>query len=86
LSSSNIATRESHEPLERNPNPHDFALLCMVFAVGALVDLDQHQFGSVRDQCERYYTLAKTAVCLKSPLVGGNIALVEVLNFMINYS
>lgn len=65
------------------PNAHVLALLNMIFAVGAIVDL---QVPSVADQAERYHTLAQASICLKSPLFGGSITLVEVLSFMITYS
>ena len=69
---------------ERCHGPHDLAVLFMVFAVGALVDLTAPPFN---DESEVYMTLAKAAACIETPwnAEGSSIELVQFLNLLIYY-
>ncbi|KAI0795509.1 hypothetical protein C8Q75DRAFT_454538 [Abortiporus biennis] len=62
---------------------HDLALLFIVLAVGALVDLDLEPYN---DEAQRYYVLSRAATSLEPILEGNSIATVKLLHLMSIYN
>ncbi|KAI0795508.1 hypothetical protein C8Q75DRAFT_454329 [Abortiporus biennis] len=72
----------------RRPRPqcysaHDLALLLIVLAVGALVDLNQEPYNV---EAQKYYALARAATCLDSILESGSLATVKLLHLLSIYN
>ena len=59
--------------------PHDLALLYMVLAVGALVDLTQEPYNA---EAEHYYNLGKAAVTLQSIFDKPELVTMSIYNAM----
>lgn len=56
--------------------PHDLALLFLVFAVGALVDLNQEPYNA---EGEHYHILGKAALCLQPVLEKPSLVAIQAL-------
>ncbi|TDL21374.1 hypothetical protein BD410DRAFT_898957 [Rickenella mellea] len=67
--------------LELN-NGHDLALLLMVFAMAALVDLTLRPFN---EEATHFYTLARSVVTLESAAESPSLAVVQILTLMTAY-
>lgn len=63
--------------------PHDLALLYMVFAVGALVDLGKEPANA---EAEHYHQIARAAVCLQPVLEKPSLVTVQVLHMLSYYN
>ncbi|TDL15881.1 hypothetical protein BD410DRAFT_81432 [Rickenella mellea] len=63
--------------------PHDLALLLMIFAIGALVDLQQEPYNA---EAEHYYHLAKAAITLQNVLEKPEMATIQALQLLSIYS
>lgn len=63
--------------------PHDLALLFMVFAIGALVDLRQDPSGS---EGEHYHQIARAAICLQPVLEKPSLVTIQTLHLLSIYN
>ena len=71
------------DPAHEYSGPHDIAVVLMVFAVGALVDLTQEPYNA---EAEHYYQLAKAAVCLQNVLESPELTTIQALHLMSIYN
>lgn len=71
------------DPAHEYAGPHDLAVVFMVFAVGALVDLNQEPYNA---EAEHYYQLAKAAVCLQNVLETPELTTIQALHLMSIYN
>jgi hypothetical protein len=63
--------------------PHDLALLLTVLAIGALLDPNLPPYNT---EAQRYYRLARAALCLQNVLVQRSVATVKTLHLMSVYN
>lgn len=63
--------------------PHDLALLFTVFAMGALLDLDQEPYNA---ESVHYYNLAKAAISLQSIFDKPELVTIQALHLMSVYN
>ena len=63
--------------------PHDLALLFMVFAIGALVDLRQ---DPVNPEAEHYHQIARAAICLQPVLEKPSLVTIQTLHLLSIYN
>jgi hypothetical protein len=80
-------TTESWKPTTK-PGPAELSCLFMVLSIGSLVDLTQ-PVSSASALADRFYTLAKAALCLEMPYEhhdGSTTAVVQALNMLSCYS
>ncbi|KAJ3512326.1 hypothetical protein NLJ89_g3583 [Agrocybe chaxingu] len=66
-----------------NTSPHSVAILCFIFALGALLDFSQPPFNS---EAERYYDLGRAALSLRPIYDSANIDTVSALGLMATYN
>jgi hypothetical protein len=83
-SSSSSSTNKPHNPTV--PGPAELSILFMVLTIGSLVDLSQ-PISSASLEADRFYSLAKAALCLERPLEEGcTTAFIQAINMMCCYS
>lgn len=75
--------REEDAPYQDYSGPHDLALLFLVFAVGALVDLSQEPYNA---EGEHYHILAKAALCLQPVLEKPSLVAIQALYLLSVYT
>lgn len=63
--------------------PHDLSLLYMIFAVGALVDLNLEPFNK---EADHYYQLAKAAIALQNIFENPELVTIQALHLMSIYN
>ena len=63
--------------------PHDLALLFLVFAVGALVDLTQEPSNA---EAEHYHQIARAAICLQPVLERPSLVTIQALHLLSIYN
>jgi hypothetical protein len=73
----------SSEDLEGYSGPHDLALLFMVFAIGALVDLRQ---DPANPEAEHYHQIARAAICLQPVLEKPSLVTIQTLHLLSIYN
>jgi hypothetical protein len=73
----------SPENLEDYSGPHDLALLFMVFAIGALVDLRQ---DPANPEAEHYHQIARAAICLQPVLEKPSLVTIQTLHLLSIYN
>jgi hypothetical protein len=73
----------SSEELEDYSGPHDLALLFMVFAIGALVDLRQDPGNP---EAEHYHQIARAAICLQPILEKPSLVTIQTLHLLSVYN
>jgi hypothetical protein len=66
-------------PPEDYSGPHDLALLFIVFAVGALVDLTR---GPSNEEAEHYHQIARAAICLQPVLEKPSLVTIQALHLL----
>ncbi|KAG8221159.1 hypothetical protein J3R82DRAFT_2710 [Butyriboletus roseoflavus] len=66
-----------------NKNAHDLALLFLVFAIGALVDLTQEPGNA---EAEHYHQIARAAICLQPVLEKPSLVTIQVLHMLSIYN
>ena len=64
------------DPAHEYNGPHDLSLLLMIFAVGALVDLNLEPFNK---EADHYYQLAKAALSLDAIMEEPSITAIQAL-------
>ncbi len=70
-------------PQEDYSSPHDFALLYLIFAVGALVDLKQEAYNS---EGEHYHQIARAALVLQPVLEKPSLVTIQALHLLSIYN
>ncbi|GJE99289.1 fungal-specific transcription factor domain-containing protein [Phanerochaete sordida] len=75
--------KEEEIPYQDYSGPHDLALLYLVFAVGALVDLSQEPYNA---EGEHYHILAKAALCLQPVLEKPSLVAIQGLYLLAVYT
>jgi hypothetical protein len=73
----------SLEDSEDYSGPHDLALLFMVFAIGALVDLRQ---DPTNPEAEHYHQIARAAICLQPVLEKPSLVTIQTLHLLSIYN
>jgi hypothetical protein len=73
---------EEDRPYQDYSGPHDLALIFLVFAVGALVDLSQEPYNA---EGEHYHILAKAALCLQPVLEKPSLVAIQALYLLSVY-
>lgn len=73
---------EQDSPYEDYSGPHDLALLFLVFAIGALMDLGQEPYNA---EAEHYHILAKAALCLQPVLEKPSLVAIQALYLLSVY-
>ncbi|EGN96940.1 hypothetical protein SERLA73DRAFT_75787 [Serpula lacrymans var. lacrymans S7.3] len=73
----------SVKPVEEHNSAHELALLFVVFAVGALVDLTQEP-GNV--EAEHYHQIARAAICLQPVLEKPSLTTIQALHLLSVYN
>ncbi|KAH7891022.1 hypothetical protein F5I97DRAFT_1798533 [Phlebopus sp. FC_14] len=68
---------------EESRNPHDLALLFLLFAIGALVDLTQEPGNC---EAEHYHQIARAAICLQPVLEKPSLVTIQVLHLLSIYN
>ncbi|KIJ65371.1 hypothetical protein HYDPIDRAFT_110415 [Hydnomerulius pinastri MD-312] len=68
---------------EENKSAHDLALLFLVFAVGALVDLTQEP---ANPEAEHYHQIARAAICLQPVLEKPSLVTIQALHLLSIYN
>ena len=63
--------------------PHQLALLFLVFAIGALVDLYQEPGNT---EAERYHHVARAAICLQSVMEKPSVETIQALHLLSIYN
>lgn len=71
------------QPEEDYGGPHDLALLFMVFAIGALVDLRQDPSNP---EAEHYHQIARAAICLQPVLEKPSLVTIQTLHLLSIYN
>ena len=71
------------DPSHEYNGPHDIAVLFMIFAVGALVDLNQEPYNA---EAEHFYNLAKASLTLQSILEKAELTTIQALHLMAIYN
>ena len=71
------------DPAHEYNGPHDLSLLLMIFAVGALVDLNLEPFNK---EADHYYQLAKAAITLQSVFEKPELVTIQALHLMSIYN
>lgn len=77
-------TDQTQTPSEAAPeqtqfSPHDLAVVLMVFAVGALVDLSQEPYN---EESKHFYVLSKSAMTLQSIFEQPKLTTIQALHLM----
>ena len=62
---------------------HELALLFLVFAVGALVDLTQHPANA---EAEHYHQIARAAICLQPVLEMPSLVTIQAIHMLSTYN
>lgn len=75
--------KEATVPSEDYSGPHDLALLFLVFAVGALVDLTQEPSSA---EAEHYHQIARAAICLQPILEKPSLVTIQALHLFAIYN
>ena len=71
-------------PLKDDYNgPHDYALLYLIFAIGALLDLNQEPYNA---EGEHYHQLARAALCLQPVLEKPSSVTIQALHLLSIYN
>ncbi|KAH7922072.1 hypothetical protein BV22DRAFT_1037878 [Leucogyrophana mollusca] len=70
-------------PSEEQKGAHDLALLFLVFAVGALVDLAQEPSNP---EAEHYHQIARAAICLQPVLEKPSLVTIQALHLLSVYN
>lgn len=75
----------SNAPLKakENKNVHELALLFLVFAVGALVDVVQETSNA---EAEHYHQIARAAICLQPVLEKPSLVTIQALHMLSMYN
>ncbi|OAX35675.1 hypothetical protein K503DRAFT_773227 [Rhizopogon vinicolor AM-OR11-026] len=76
----------SSSPMKPSDEPkgdHELALLLLVFAVGALVDLQQ---GPSNPEAEHYHQLARAAICLQPVLEKPSLITIQAIHLLSIYN
>lgn len=68
---------------EDNKSAHELALLFLVFAVGALVDLTQDPANA---EAEHYHQIARAAICLQPVLEKPSLVTIQALHMLSIYN
>lgn len=76
-------TPYSSEEPEDYSGPHDLALLYMVFAIGALVDLRE---DPANPEAEHYHQIARAAICLQPVLEKPSLMTIQTLHLLSIYN
>ncbi|TCD68014.1 hypothetical protein EIP91_011625 [Steccherinum ochraceum] len=63
--------------------PHDYALLYLIFAIGALLDLNQEPYNA---EGEHYHQLARAALCLQPVLEKPSSVTIQALHLLSIYN
>lgn len=71
------------EPFDEPKGDHELALLLLVFAVGALVDLQQEPFNP---EAEHYHQLARAAICLQPVLEKPSLITIQAIHLLSIYN
>ena len=66
-----------------NNSAHDLALLFLVFAVGALVDLTQ---DPANKEAEHYHQIARAAICLQPVLEKPSLVTIQAIHMLSIYN
>lgn len=74
---------EEDRPYQDYSGPHDLALVFLVFAVGALVDLSQEPYNA---EGEHYHILGKASLCLQPVLEKPSLVAIQALNLLSVYT
>lgn len=72
-----------HEPIPTDDKPHQLALLFLVFAIGALVDLNQAPGNA---EAERFHHVARAAICLRSVIEKPSFETIQALHLLSIYN
>ncbi|KAF8553012.1 hypothetical protein OG21DRAFT_1597855 [Imleria badia] len=71
------------KPTDDNKSAHELALLFLVFAVGALVDLTQDPGNA---EAEHYHQIARSAICLQPVLEKPSLVTIQALHLLSIYN
>lgn len=71
------------KPTDDNKSAHELALLFLVFAVGALVDLTQDPGNA---EAEHYHQIARAAICLQPVLEKPSLVTIQALHLLSIYN
>lgn len=66
-----------------NKSSHELALLFLVFAIGALVDLEQDPGNA---EAERYHQIARAAICLQPVMEKPSLVTIQALHMLSIYN
>ena len=72
-----------HTPIPTDDKPHQLALLFLVFAIGALVDLNQAPGNT---EAERFDRVACAAMCLRSVIERPLFETIQALHLLSIYN
>ena len=72
-----------HTPIPTDDKPHQLALLFLVFAIGALVDLNQVP-GNTEAEC--FHHVARAAICLRSVIEKPSFETIQALHLLSIYN
>lgn len=67
---------EEDRPYQDYSGPHDLALLLLIFAIGALMDLSQEPYNA---EAEHYHILARASLCLQPVLEKPSLVAIQAL-------
>lgn len=73
---------ENAPPVEDN-GPHEFALMFLILAIGALVDLNQDPYNA---EGEHYHQIARAALCLQPVLEKPSVVTIQALHLLSVYN
>jgi hypothetical protein len=76
-------SKDPVKPSHQTKGDHELALLLLVFAVGALVDLQQEPFNH---EAEHYHQLARAAICLQPVLEKPSLITIQAIHLLSIYN